>query len=465
MNQKYALNVKVLIGTSQEKGSEKLNKEKKEKNPRREEPMPEIKKIPISRIIITGDNPRQEFRNDDLTQLGMSIKTHGLLQPIIVRPKGNRFELVVGERRLKASELVGLTEIDARIEELDDATTKELRLIENTHREDLTDAEKGDAVYALWEGFPEKYPSIKSIADAITTPYGTVQKWCSKSRKLSENVKQLVARSQLTERAAQSLLKYDHATQDKLAKGIVQFDVHGGREGAEREFIRLYEENPKTNLRELAEKAKGNQTIPVPIMELSPRARKEVEGILQKKKEEAIETRKESIKKAAHAPRRIRPRRISPTSHPSDVVLSKAEILKNKLEELEPTEREKLARNVGERIDYLTRKVELERDVAKDKEMKELLEQWRTSVPSKIRKETPESFVTNLDVLLSSTLDRIGAEYPDTAKEVGRKGLVTILSMNQLEKLDKKLEYTISELRNFQVTIKSELFMRRSRTK
>jgi len=427
--------------------------------------MPEIKKIPISRIIITGDNPRQEFKNEDLLRLGISIKTHGLLQPIIVRPKEHRFELIVGERRLRASELVGLTEIDARIEELDDATAKELRLIENTHREDLTDAEKGDAVYALWEGFPEKYPSIKSVADSITTPYGTVQLWCSKSRKLSEYVKQLVARSQLTERAAQSLLKYDHATQDKLAKGIVQFDVRGGREGAEREFIRLYEENPKSDLRELAEKAKGSQTIPVPIKELSPRARKEVELILEKKRKEAIETRKEAIKKAVQAPRRIKPRLIKSTPRPSDIVLSKAEILKDKLEELEPTEREKVAKNIGERIDYLTRRVELERDVAEDKEMQELLEQWRASVSSKIRKETPESFVRNLEGLLLEILSRIGAEYPDSAKEVGRKGLVRILSMNQLEELDKTLEGTILELRDFQATIKSELFIRQSRKK
>lgn len=178
-----------------------------------------------------------------------------------------------------------------------------------------------------------------------------------------------------------------------------------------------------------------------------------------------IETRKESIKKAVQAPRRIKPRRIKSTPHPSDTVLSKAEILKDKLEELEPTEREKVAKNIGERIDYLTRRVELERDVAEDKEMQELVEQWRTSVSSKIRKETPESFVRNLEDLLLEILSRIGADYPDSAKEVGRKGLVRILSMNQLEELDKKLEGTILELRDFQGTIKSELFIRQSRTK
>jgi ParB family chromosome partitioning protein len=100
----------------------------------------EIKSIPIGKIIITGENPRQAFDIDALQMLGDSIESHGLLQPIIVRPKEDYYELVVGERRLRAAQLKGIDEIIARIEDLDDTTCMELRLIENTHREDLTDA-------------------------------------------------------------------------------------------------------------------------------------------------------------------------------------------------------------------------------------------------------------------------------------------------------------------------------------
>jgi ParB family chromosome partitioning protein len=119
--------------------------------------MDETKRIPIGNIVITKDNPRQIFDEEPLRRLGESIRTHGLLQPIIVRPKEGYYELVVGERRLRAAQLAGMDEIEAKIEEIDDATCTELRLIENTHREDLTDAEKGDAVYVLIEKYPEKY--------------------------------------------------------------------------------------------------------------------------------------------------------------------------------------------------------------------------------------------------------------------------------------------------------------------
>lgn len=424
--------------------------------------MPEIKKIPISRIIITGDNPRQEFKNEDLLQLGTSIKTHGLLQPIIVRPKGNRFELIVGERRLRASELIGLTEIEARIEELDDATSKELRLIENTHREDLTDAEKGDAVYALWESYPEKYPTIKSVAESINTPVGTVRHWCNQSQKLSPKVKEYSARNTITDYDARYLVKYPHAVQDRLVEIIAKTNLTGRQT---LELTKLYDVNPKADLNDLVNEVRGIKKVEIVVEKLSEKAREEVERVLENKRKEVIETRKKAMKKAVRSPRRTRPEIARQIQHPSATVLSKAERLKDKLEELEPTEREKVAKNIGERIDYLTRRVELERDVAEDKEMKELVEQWRASVSSKIRKESLGSFVKNIEDLLQEILERIGADSPDSVKEVSRKGLSRILSMNQLEELDKKLESTILELRDFQETIKSELFVRQSKIK
>ncbi|GAG68476.1 unnamed protein product, partial [marine sediment metagenome] len=93
--------------------------------------MSEIKMIPVGKIFITGDNPRKEFNLDSLNDLGESLLSHGLLQPIIVRPKEDYYELVVGERRLRAARLKGIFEIETRIETLDDATCMEYRLIEN----------------------------------------------------------------------------------------------------------------------------------------------------------------------------------------------------------------------------------------------------------------------------------------------------------------------------------------------
>ncbi len=106
-------------------------------------------KIPLEQIIITKDNPRQKFDEKGLRSLGVSIKQYGQLHPIIVRPKGDMYELVVGERRFRAHKLIGFETIEAQIRDVDDATAMEFRLIENIHREDLTDADKGDAVYSL----------------------------------------------------------------------------------------------------------------------------------------------------------------------------------------------------------------------------------------------------------------------------------------------------------------------------
>ena len=124
--------------------------------------------------------------------MGESIKAHGQVQNVLVRPRGSDYELVVGERRVRACALVGLPTIRAEVRDLDDAAAHELRLIENVHREDLSDAEKGDAIYQLWAF--DKYETIKEVCEAIQIPYNTVaRKWLPKARRLSKKIKSLVA--------------------------------------------------------------------------------------------------------------------------------------------------------------------------------------------------------------------------------------------------------------------------------
>jgi ParB/RepB/Spo0J family partition protein len=131
----------------------------------------------------SGRNPRQEV--GDLQELADSIKEYGILEPIVVRPKADRFEIVAGERRFKAGLIAGLKEVPSIVKNLSDMQADEIRLIENVQRQDLTDSEKGDAIYLLLENYSEKYASMKSIAYALRVSPGTVAGWCSKSRKLS----------------------------------------------------------------------------------------------------------------------------------------------------------------------------------------------------------------------------------------------------------------------------------------
>jgi ParB family chromosome partitioning protein len=268
---------------------------------RGERMMDETKCIPIGNIVITKDNPRQIFNEEPLRRLGESIISHGLMQPIIVRPKEGYYELVVGERRLRAAQLVGLTEIEAKIEDIDDATCMELRLIENTHREDLTDAEKGDAVYALMENYPELYQSIADVARKIDTPQRTVRGWCQASEKLSPKVRHFISANKLDDSKARYLLKYDHSTQDRLAETLVK---HGLTWRQISDLIRLYDADQTANLDDLADEAMGMKKVEIPMDKLTPEARKEVEEIIEEKKELAEKALKEAREKAWKAPRR-----------------------------------------------------------------------------------------------------------------------------------------------------------------
>ncbi|HYM82964.1 MAG TPA: ParB/RepB/Spo0J family partition protein [Candidatus Dormibacteraeota bacterium] len=98
-----------------------------------------VRVVPLDRIESNPEQPRIEFDEAALEELAASIREHGVLQPVLVRPVGpNRYQLVAGERRWRASRLAGVDTIPALIEELDDETAMEISIIENLQREDLS---------------------------------------------------------------------------------------------------------------------------------------------------------------------------------------------------------------------------------------------------------------------------------------------------------------------------------------
>ena len=103
----------------------------------------EVRRIPIDAIAPNPHQPRREFSQDALEDLSASIKTRGVLQPVLVRPLGaNKFELVAGERRLRASKLAGLDEIPTLVRDMTDQESLAIALIENLQREDLNAVEE-----------------------------------------------------------------------------------------------------------------------------------------------------------------------------------------------------------------------------------------------------------------------------------------------------------------------------------
>jgi len=112
-----------------------------------------VTNLPVNAIRPNPFQPRQQFKPEELEALAESIKLHGLLQPILVRPKDGEYELVAGERRWRAAQLAGLTEIPAIIRHCSDDELLALALIENLQREDLNPLDEAQAYKVLMEKF------------------------------------------------------------------------------------------------------------------------------------------------------------------------------------------------------------------------------------------------------------------------------------------------------------------------
>ncbi len=106
--------------------------------------------LPISEIVPNKDQPRKTFNEESLAELAESIKQHGILQPLLVRPIPNGgYQLVAGERRWRAARMAKLREVPVVIKELTDTETMEIAIIENLQREDLNPIEEAEGLQAL----------------------------------------------------------------------------------------------------------------------------------------------------------------------------------------------------------------------------------------------------------------------------------------------------------------------------
>jgi len=112
-----------------------------------------VLRIPLSRVHPCPFQPRKDFPAEALRELADSIKEQGIVQPLIVRARGDGYELIAGERRWRASQLIGLAEVPAIVREADDREVLELALIENLQRENLNPIEEAQGYAQLIEQF------------------------------------------------------------------------------------------------------------------------------------------------------------------------------------------------------------------------------------------------------------------------------------------------------------------------
>lgn len=112
-----------------------------------------LRELPVESLVPNPAQPRKSFSAEALSELAASIRTSGVLQPIIVRPRGDRYEILVGERRWRAAREAGLGRVPAIVREATDAEALELALVENLLRENLNPLEEADAYQRLMAQF------------------------------------------------------------------------------------------------------------------------------------------------------------------------------------------------------------------------------------------------------------------------------------------------------------------------
>lgn len=178
----------------------------------------QVLNVPIEDIIPNRFQPRLSFDESSLQELATSIKEHGIIQPLVLRRLGDKYEIVAGERRYKASKLAGLTSVPAIISELDDKKSAEVAIVENIQRRDLTSIEEAKSYKALLD---KGYLTQEELAKKMGLSQSAIS---NKLRllSLSQNVQDAIMQNKISERHARSLLKISSfQEQDEWLKKII----------------------------------------------------------------------------------------------------------------------------------------------------------------------------------------------------------------------------------------------------
>ncbi len=187
--------------------------------PEAEEQEGQVRLIPIDQVDRNEEQPRKYFDEEQLDELRESIETHGVLEPIIVRPVKGRYEVVVGERRWRASQLAGLKSIPAVVRSLSDKETMEIALVENLQREDLNPLEEAEAYRRLMVEFDL---TQEEVAARVGKKRSTIANRL-RLLELDEEIRLEIETGRLSAGHAKVLLGVpDKAMRSKLARRVIE---------------------------------------------------------------------------------------------------------------------------------------------------------------------------------------------------------------------------------------------------
>ena len=177
----------------------------------------QIREVPVGKILPNPAQPRLSYDEESLTELADSIREHGVLQPILVRPSGAQFELIAGERRWRASRMADRDTIPAIVVDFDEVTALEVSIIENLQREDVSPLEEAAMFRKMTEVFGY---SVRQLAQKVGKDKGYVENRLRLSDAPAD-VRELVSLRKDTISHAYELMKVtDERTRRRLAKRI-----------------------------------------------------------------------------------------------------------------------------------------------------------------------------------------------------------------------------------------------------
>ncbi|HYF39255.1 MAG TPA: ParB/RepB/Spo0J family partition protein [Gemmatimonadales bacterium] len=201
-----------------------------------------MRELPVTSVLPNPMQPRTQMNEAELVELAASIEASGLLQPVIVRPRNGRYELIAGERRWRAVQRLGWPKIPAIVKDVDDRTLLTLALIENLQRDDLTAIDEAAGYQRLGSEFQLAQAEIARLVGRDRSTVANLMRLL----KLPDQVKQLVQEGKLSEGHARALLG---VTEEKEQISLAREAVDNG-----------------WSVRELEARAKGNGgAAPTPL--------------------------------------------------------------------------------------------------------------------------------------------------------------------------------------------------------
>ncbi|MFW0861491.1 MAG: ParB/RepB/Spo0J family partition protein [Dethiobacter sp.] len=198
-------------------------------------PVAEALELPIEQIQLNPYQPRKMFNEEKLAELARSVEQHGILQPLIVRPANQGFELVAGERRLRAAGIAGLEQVPVVVKLLSDREMMEIALIENLQREDLNPLEEAEAYKRLLDEYGYTQEQLAERIGKSRSAVANILRLLA----LHPEVRREVVDGRLSEGHARAILALSLEKQADTARKVIELGL------SVRETERLTSQLPK----------------------------------------------------------------------------------------------------------------------------------------------------------------------------------------------------------------------------